>query len=430
MAIVFPVILYVIYLAVFVQVILRANFFAIENTNKKHFVFFFLLKVVAGILLTLVYTYYYTDQQKADIYRYFNDSKIISPLLFTDPVAWLKIMSGCGINQPQVFKYLLPTQYFSHPGSDIVTNNTFIIRINVLLNYFSFYNIYINTLLLNFISFAAITALFKVLRVYFSAFQQILYVPLYLLPSVLFWSSGLLKEELLFTGISLYLYSYLNPQLTRWQSLLLTVAGILILAYTKLQVAALAILFVVAFLSFKKNEALRLRLPVLLVVLATAFILYGNSICRVLLEKRNEFTELAINENAGSYFDSKIIEPTLSNLVVLLPEALVNAILRPFVWDGGKVFQKVFAVENFFFLLLIILPLRYFKLPRGEKLLLCLCFLFFALFNYLVIGITIPVMGAIVHYRVIAEPFLLLAVLLSVDLERLNGAVKKINSTF
>ena len=177
--------LYLLYFALFVWAIFKWKFFEIEGANKKHFAFFFLLKVAAGILLTLIYTYYYTDLAKADIYRYFNDSKVISSVLFVDPVAWLKIMTGCGIDEPEVFKYVLPTQYFSHPVNDIVTNNTFIIRLSVLLNYFSFSNIYINTLFLNFISFIGLTALFKELRTYFSQFQQILYVPLFLLPSVL-----------------------------------------------------------------------------------------------------------------------------------------------------------------------------------------------------------------------------------------------------
>ncbi len=161
MNVIFHAALYLLYLTLFVWLIFKWKFFAVEGTNKKHFAFFFLLKIIAGVSLTLIYTWCYTDQAKADIYRYFNDSKIISTVLFTDPVAWLKIMTGYGIDEPEVFKYVLPTQYFSHPGADIVTNNTFIIRVSVLLNYFSFSNIFINTLFLNFISFIGLTALFK-----------------------------------------------------------------------------------------------------------------------------------------------------------------------------------------------------------------------------------------------------------------------------
>jgi len=419
--------LYLLYFALFVWLIFKWSFFEIEGAHKKHFAFFFLLKVVAGISLTLIYTYYYTDQAKADIYRYFNDSKIISSVLFTNPLAWLKIMTGYGIDEPEVFKYVLPTQYFSHPGNDIVTNNTFIIRVNVLLNYLSFSNIYINTLFLNFISFIGLTALFKSLRSYFTEFQQILYVPLFLLPSVLFWSSGLLKESLLLTGMAGFLQIYLHEKFNAYKPWLIagisSLVGFFILTVTKLQVAIIGGLAVFSFWQFRKNSIyVRLFFPFILFG-AIAYI-YGNYACYLLLEKRNEFVELALKENAGSFLDTRFIEPIATSLIKLLPEAFVNSVLRPFIWDGGKAFQKIFAVENFFFLLLLILPLRYFKFPKGEKLLLCLCFLLFALANYIIIGITVPVMGAIVHYRVIAAPFLVLAVLLATDLERLKKAMR------
>ncbi len=414
--------LYAFYLLLFTVTILRRPFYKTETTHKGQLVYLFLFKVAAGILLTLIYTYYYTDQQKADIYRYFNDSRIISPLLFSNPAHWLKIMSGIGINDPETFNFLKDTQYFSHPGSDLVTNNTFIIRVNVLLNYFSFTNIYINTLFLNLISFTALTALYKVLRPYFQPLQQVLYLPLFLIPSVVFWNSGLLKESLLFTGISVYLYALLNSGLAKGIRFTFMALGLFILALTKLQVAVSALLFFSVFLLFRlRAPAPYIRLAGLLVVLGIVGYVASDKIATTLLDKRNEFTELALKESAGSYFETETIEPTFANLIKLLPEAFTNSILRPFVWDGGKLLQKVFALENLLFLLLLLLPLRYFKKPEGEKLLLCLAFLLFALFNYMAIGITVPIMGAIVHYRVIAAPFLMLAVLLAVDLEKLKN---------
>ena len=52
----------------------------------------------------------------------------------------------------------------------------------------------------------------------------------------------------------------------------------------------------------------------------------------------------------------------------------------------------------------------------------------FAGLNYLGIGITVPVLGAIVHYRVVAMPFLLLSVLLMADLEKLKKHFAQLSS--
>ena len=138
--------LYVLYSGLFIRLIFKWKFFDIDGVRKVHLAFFFLLKVIAGLCLTLVYTYYYTDQSKADIYRYFSDSKIISSVLFTDPIAWLKIMTGVGSFEPDTFKYLADTWHFTHPAGDFITSNAFLIRIVSLLNYISGYNIYIDTL--------------------------------------------------------------------------------------------------------------------------------------------------------------------------------------------------------------------------------------------------------------------------------------------
>jgi hypothetical protein len=416
--------LYVAWLAIFIWLILKWRYFEIENVSRKHLALFFSLKVAAGIFLTLIYTYYYTDTAKADIYRYFNDSKVISPLLFSHPVTWFKIMTGIGIDAPEVFNYYSNTHYFDHPGADMVTNNRFIIRVIVLLNYFSFSNIHINTLLFNFISFIGLTALLKALRPYFSAFIPVLYLPLFLLPAVVFWSSGLLKETLLFAGLGFYIYGVLSYE-TFSKRILWILSGALIVLLIKLHVFALLLLCSV-FLPIKGLRiSVLVRAMVLVLILVAAFVFAGESISNNLLEKRNEFVELARLENAGSFFDSRTFLPTTENLVKLLPEAVVNSIFRPFLWDTGKLFQKVFALENLLFFALLLIPLRYFQRPEGDKLLLCLFCLSFALFNYLVIGITIPLIGAIVHYRVIGAPFLMIAVLLCADLEKWRAVFRR-----
>lgn len=416
--------LYVFYVGLFVWFIYKWQFFDVPGTSQQWFTFYFLLKVASGVLLTLIYTYYYTDQQKADIYRYFNDSRVISPLLFSNPSAWFSIMTGVGIENPSVFQYLVHTHYFSHPGHDIVTNNTFIIRVNVLLNYLSVSNIYINTLLINWISFLSLTLLYKTLRPYFSSFETLLQLPLFLLPSVVFWSSGLLKEALLFACIGPVLHPFVSQEKIELKHWLSGVIAALLVLYIKLQVGAIMLLGLLVLIAFKqKGISILVRVVAITMIVLGGLVLWGDRIAQLLIGKRNEFAELARLENAGSYLKITTYNPTLNNVIRLLPEAFQNSILRPYVWEGGKPFQLAFAAENTLFLLLLAGLLFFYKKPAGFRLQLCLFFLFIAVANYMVIGITVPVLGAIVHYRVIAAPFLLLGVLLAVDLEKLRKAL-------
>ncbi len=394
--------------------------------EKRHLAFFFLLKNLGGLALTAVYTFYYTDPTKADIYRYFTDSKIISSLLFTHPAAWLKVMFSLNPLDADTCRYLQDTLYVSHPGTDIITSNTLLIKVISVLNYFSFYNIYLNTLLLNCITFAALVLLFKALIPYFGNFPQILYCPLFLLPSVVFWSSGLLKEALLFIGIALYLSPWLSDRKKSLpQRLIISSAGFLIVGLTKVYVAA--VLFVCSvFLPVRTENPAKSKLAIRFIVgagfcLSCWFYFSHNPVCGLIADKRNEFVALSIAEHSKSALDTTMIAADCNHLVGLIPEALLNALLRPFVWERGNPLQLLFAIENLILLLSMAgLLLFYFKKPESDKAWLALFCFAFAVLNYLSIGITVPVLGAIVHYRVIAMPFLLLSVLLMTDTDKLK----------
>jgi len=426
--------LYLFYAAAFLLLINRIVFFDIAGVKKKHLSLFFILKVAGGLMLTLVYTYYYTDPAKADIYRYFNDSTIISSLLFSNPQAWLKVMFSFRSIDAGTLSYIHNTMYVSHPGGDFITNNTFLIKVIALLNYFSFYNIYIDTLLLNCLTFIALTALLKVLIPYFKTFPQILYWPLFLIPSVVFWSSGLLKEGVIFIGISLYLSQWLRYDVNQLgQKPLISALGFLVVGITKMYVAL--VLFACSiFLPVRNDRNPKLILISRLVIgLAICLLAWYSSsnypLCRVIADKRNEFITLSIAEHSNSAIDTNIITASYTDLIKLTPSAIINVALRPFLWDKGKFMQTLFALENTTFLLSIIsLLLFYFRKPQGDNSwLAAFCFMFAGL-NYLGIGITVPVLGAIVHYRVVAMPFLLLSVLLMADLEKLKKHFAQLSS--
>ena len=416
--------LFVLYVALFGLLIMKWRFFDIEHVNKKHLVFFFLLKVTAGLALTFVFTYYYTDQSKADIYRYFNDSKIISSLLFSDPVTWIKMMSGWSYFDSAANSPIGQTMYYSHPAADFITSNSFLIRFISVLNYFSAYNIYVDTVLLNCITFIAITGLFKVVKPYFDAFPQILYWPFYLMPSFLFWSSGLLKEGLIFVGIAGYLWVWLSAQRVKWwQSVVPGILFIAIIGSTKIYVAG--VMLVCTGLLPVANTVKQVRLARLafyaLVLAGVIYAFMTLPVCERIIEKRNEFVLLSLTEHSGSGVDNTLLNADCSHLLRLVPAAFVNAVIRPFVWGGGNMFQLLFALENTAFLSAIVALLLFcFKKPEGQKLWLALFCLVFALLNYMGIGLTVPIMGAVVHYRIVALPFLLLAVLCVTDLEKVK----------
>src|SRR5258708_7292791 len=86
-----------IYILIFCTLIYLLPFFKDNAIKRRFFISVFLLKIIAGFFLTWIYTSYYPDRQTADIYKYFDDSKIIfSAFKNHNYVDYLKMVSGIG----------------------------------------------------------------------------------------------------------------------------------------------------------------------------------------------------------------------------------------------------------------------------------------------------------------------------------------------
>lgn len=418
--------LYLLYLFLLCRIVLRSALFKDEHISPKVLTFFFLLKVAAGIGLTLLYTYYYTDPSKSDIYRYFNDSKVISNLLLTNPAAWFSAMTGFGLDDPEVFQHLMPTQYFSHPTGDLATQNSFIIRLISVFNFFSFSNIYVNTLFFSFLSFTGCYWLYR----FYSRFTQssplLLVLPFFLLPSLLFWSSGLLKESLVFFALGLFLLRTKQP--LTYLDVLLKVISLLLLFSIKTFIGLFLLLAnALLVLSGMRNRKYRMAASIIagLLFIACAVIALEKGYCEVLIEKRMEFTQLAQQEQAGSLISDEAPPTDCIGLMQNAPSAVFNAIAQPINGTSRSAFHLLFALENLALLALFALLLFHIKRPSSAVLfIVAFCFVF-AFANYLLIGWTVPVVGAIVHYRVVATPFLLTGFILLSDLD-LNIYIKNL----
>src|SRR6201999_854430 len=88
---------------------------------------------------------------------------------------------------------------------DRFTHNS-LITIHIILNFFSRQNLYINTLLFSLPVFLGTTALYRVFRRHFPD-SALTALSVYLLPSVLFWTSCIHREGALYMLLGFFFYS-------------------------------------------------------------------------------------------------------------------------------------------------------------------------------------------------------------------------------
>ncbi len=102
------------------------------------------------------------------------------------------------------------------------------------------------------------------------------------------------------------------------------------------------------------------------------------------------------------------------------PQALNHTLMRPYLSENKTLFYLPLALEillyEILFLLFIIFPVK----KKGTNAFVYFA-IFFAISMYLIIGYTIPVLGAIVRYRSIYLPFLITPIACSIDLNKIRS---------
>jgi hypothetical protein len=203
----------VIYIFIFCALIFTLPFFRDKSINRLAFTSVFLLKIIAGFFLTWIYTHYYPDRQTADIFKYFDDAEIIfSSVKSHQYIDYLKMITGIG-NDSEYFNqtyYSHMNHWFRHYDFGTYNDNHTIIRFNALIMLVSFGNFYVHTVFMCFVCFLGLTALYKIFAPYFIKKEKLLFAALFLIPTVVFWSSGVLKEGILLFALGFLFYSFFH----------------------------------------------------------------------------------------------------------------------------------------------------------------------------------------------------------------------------
>ena len=119
--------------------------------------------------------------------------------------------------------------------------------------------------------------------------------------------------------------------------------------------------------------------------------------------------------NAQSFIPIGFIQGTASEFIQETPHAIYRALFLPWIWNVESVIQYIPALEKLLMLALLIVSIFFHKKQTREITNLLWFSGAFALGTFWIIGITTPVVGAIVRYTVPVLPFLYTIFVLSID---------------
>ncbi len=432
------VLLAIAYTAFFLYLMRRTPFFArVPGLGMRTIGAIFVLKIIAGTALWAVYTYAYPDRGTADIFKFFDDSKVLYDALWTAPGDFMRMLTGVANDSPYFDEqyYGVMNNWVRKYENNVYNDSHTMIRFNAVLRLFSFGEYHVHTVFACLVSTTGLVALYRAVHPLLFNFERGLMPAIFLWPSVLFWSSGVLKESLLVFGLGVLLLGFIGawPDRLAWRPVVAIITGLALMLVVKFYVLMCLIPGLLSWWWARARpgrpllQSLVVHALALFAVLISGSLVPGYGVLELLAIKQRDFIGMATGVDSGSLILLPTLEPDIFSFLRNAPHALYMSFFSPFeVLDTGSL-AWMGAAENVLLLLIPIIALRYARpWPSIDKASL-LFLLSFVLLLSLLIGWTVPVVGALVRYRVPILPFVAFISLIVIDPHRAPRWVPFIN---
>src|SRR5690606_34660380 len=117
----------------------KAGVFKRSGFNIKFLRLVFIIKCMAGVLFLYIYDGRYEDRSKSDVYKFYDDSAVLSDLAASNPQLYAEVMMGIDMHSDEK-KALFDKMdnWIRRYDEGYANDNHFMIRLNAFLRLFSF----------------------------------------------------------------------------------------------------------------------------------------------------------------------------------------------------------------------------------------------------------------------------------------------------
>ncbi len=379
-----------------------------ETTPLRNFFWpALILKLAGGICLGLLYKNYYTA---GDTFTYFEDGIKIAQLARADGSQYQKFLWTGDVSSTiwNDLQYQQPRALFLSKITSIfclLTNN----------------NYWIISLYFSAIAFLSSWILVKKIADVNSAANMAALLGFLFFPSVVFWSSGLIKESLAMACLFFLTFIFLKIWMREKVNIGLVLISLISLwalwnlKYYYLAVflpIALTAVMVRALATYIKTKSLWFKIILWCAVFFVPLLLVGmlhpnfypTSLMEVIVSNNNIFHSISNPEDLIHY---NSLQPTLFSLLKNVPLALISGFFRPFISEAKNALQVVSALENLMLLVFFVSALTSIKKMISEP----YRILFFSLAAYSIVlciflALSTPNFGTLSRYRVGFLPYM------------------------
>lgn len=305
----------------------------------------FAVKIGAGFYFLYIYTAVYGNGAlSADAGAFMEESLILNDVFWHSPGDYFKLLIGWDPNDTLMFKYLAETSHWDSGAQAILSDNRNILRVHSLIHFISFKSVDIHLLVMCAISLIGVKQLYLAIKDHTNIEDKYVYLVILVFPSLLFWTSSILKEPLMFLGLGLMTRGILQRSIHLRKKTLLITTGLLLLLAFKPYVLICLIPSLTFFWLYKliPKWKLLISFSVLVLVAGTAIMLLPkqrSKFVHVLSYKQYDFKNVgkgglhALSDSCFYFFEPEQIE----KLIIVGDSVWINSETEAHVIYPGSI---------------------------------------------------------------------------------------------
>jgi hypothetical protein len=415
--------LFAFYLIILSSLILRVPVIKNAGINSGTLLTLFLIKILAGIAIGWIAINIYGP---GNDYWDTNDYALEEyQLLQTNPVQYLINIFTSDYQGGYAGIFSSGDSYWNDLKGNIV------IKLVSVFNIFSRGDYYINSLFFNFIIFFGHVILYRLFIKMFPGRNVLVIIGCFLLPSTLYFSSGIHKDGLVFLMLAILIYSVYQCLLknrvnSKRVFLIIVSLALLFLLRNFICLALLPALFTWVLVTKTKWPAMPVFGAVYLLCGLLVFNIDGVvpkiKPVEIIIAKQTEYLNL---EKAATQIELTPLQPTFKSFASNTPQAINHSFLRPYLWELPVRSILPLSVELFFYQFLMLLLIFFRRKDFDQALLPFLLFAIFFVFSvFLIIGYIVPNLGSLVRYRSLYLPLVITPILCFINWEKLIPVIQ------
>ena len=350
------------------------------------------IRLLAGILLGYIFLHYYDG---GDTWLFYNEAKDLASLPAKTYFEALFSASDYQVtSKPRVLFFAKLVSLFIH-----VTDGSY----------------WIVSLYLSFLSFCAYLYISMVVGKTYPGLKYLAIVTFLFVPSVVFWSSGVLKGTLANSALVILVAISLNHKKNLLPKILVGLLSLFVLFKVKHYLLIAFILFLGVYIAatlFTKHRGLTRLSAILALIVAMALTQFIHPFLKIdrLAQTLYDNNKAIIEKTKdGNQVDIKIKSAEWEDIIEEIPKALHTGLFRPSFTDRIHIWGWIHVIENTIFALLLILSilLLYKTKPSLDVPILIAASIAIVLLSTM-LALSTPNFGTLVRYKNAFMPFLFL----------------------